>query len=154
MIIFGIVGLVVGQDMMSTINCQVGDMSPMRAASYYNQMGITAMESEVMDAAEEYFNCAIRHNADYYAPFYNRGKMAFELEQYDKALIDFQHVVDYAPKPVPEYYLYIAISYDHLSDPENALRSYLQYSELIETPDELVKSRIGTLQSNLDKHQS
>lgn len=150
MVLLGLAGLVFGQNMVDAINCRAGDMSPMRAASYYNQMGITAMESDVMDTAERYFDCAIYNNAEYYVPYYNRGKLAFTQTNYDAALIDFHQVLKTAPQPRPEYYLYIAMSYDHLADSGNALSNYQLYSDLAQYPEVAVVSRMEVLQSNVE----
>lgn len=126
-LLISVTGLTFGQEIALHFRCSFLNEDGIRGTAHFNQIGVSAMTDGEYNIAISAYNCAIRSEEDYYAPYYNRGIAHRHLGNYDLALQDFYMAMDYASSSSEELYLNLAITYDLMDATSDALAYYSQY---------------------------
>ena len=101
---------------------QVPQNSNALIAEIYNDRGLTNLELQNIPAALIDFSLAIRHSADDYRAYFNRGCVCAQNGLFSKAVKDFSQVVQLRPDDANAY-VNRGVAYYHLGDREAGIKN-------------------------------
>ena len=91
-------------------------------AEIYNDRGLMNLELQNTSAALIDFSLAIRHNANNYKAYFNRGCVCSNNGYFHKAIEDFTNVVELQPDNANAY-VNRGVAYYHLGDQQAAIKN-------------------------------
>lgn len=101
---------------------QVPQTSGPLIAEIYNDRGLANLELQNIPAALIDFSLAIRHNADNYKAYFNRGCTCAKNGCFHKAIADFTEVIQFKPDDANAY-LNLGVAYYHIGDRQAAIQN-------------------------------
>ena len=81
-----------------TTNSDTSKNQSYSQAEYFNMAGNTAKEKKDGTRAIYYYTKAIEADPDYIEAYLNRGEMYYYVNEHEKALADFDKVIELRPK--------------------------------------------------------
>ncbi len=101
---------------------QVPQTSSLSIAEIYNDRGLMNLELQNTSAALIDFSLAIRHNANNYKAYFNRGCVCSNNGYFQKAIQDFTNVIELQPNDANAY-VNRGVAYYHIGDRQAAIQN-------------------------------
>lgn len=111
------------------------------------QLGASLVRSMQFEAALAVLAEAISREPDNYAPHASLATALFKLKRYPEAAREFVWIVRVRPE-VPASYYFLAISFDHLGDCEQAYKGYQEFmrrADAVANKNEIEEARTRSL---------